>query len=232
MNMLSKNMFKRKAVIASLALVTILSACGRKEYTDKNKYIVEVIGSDIDYSKLKLVAKQNGVEDSGLYQWKNHVVLYSRINTPDSFTKALQKEFPDAGIKIYNKPFYNFTKSELCTDNVTAKEWEHILLTANLVEDKQMQQEYLQYHKTQFSDWPEIAEGFCNADFQQLLVYKNERQLMLVISIPADKTLDELNPKTTENNPRMDEWNQIMGKYQEGIKGTKPGEKWVFLSKI
>jgi hypothetical protein len=55
---------------------------------------------------------------------------------------------------------------------------------------------------------------------------------MLVISIPADKTLDELNPKTVENNPRMDEWNQIMGKYQEGIEETEPDEKWVFLSEV
>jgi hypothetical protein len=29
----------------------------------------------------------------------------------------------------------------------------------------------------------------------------------------------------------MDEWNQIMDKYQEGIEGTDPDEKWVFLYK-
>jgi hypothetical protein len=95
-----------------------------------------------------------------------------------------------------------------------------------------MQQEYLDYHNTQFTEWPEISQGFCNAEFQQLLLYRNGKQLMLIISIPADKTLDELNPKTTENNPRMNEWNQIMGKYQEGIEGTEPGEKWIFLNKL
>jgi hypothetical protein len=55
---------------------------------------------------------------------------------------------------------------------------------------------------------------------------------MLVISIPKGKTLEELNPKTTENNPRMDEWNSIMKKYQEGIEGTAPGEVWVFLKPL
>ena len=55
---------------------------------------------------------------------------------------------------------------------------------------------------------------------------------MLVISIPKGKTLDELNPKTVANNTKMVEWNKIMGKYQEGIPGTKKGESWVFLEKI
>jgi hypothetical protein len=30
----------------------------------------------------------------------------------------------------------------------------------------------------------------------------------------------------------MDEWNKIMKKYQEGIKGTKPSETWVFLKQM
>jgi hypothetical protein len=77
-----------------------------------------------------------------------------------------------------------------------------------------------------------VSQEFCNADFQRLLVYKNGRQLMLVISIPKGKTLDELNPKTIENNPRVVEWNKIMSKYQEGIEGTKPGETWVFFEQV
>lgn len=55
---------------------------------------------------------------------------------------------------------------------------------------------------------------------------------MLIISIPKGESLDRLNPKTTENNPRVDDWNRIMKKYQEGIPGTRPGEIWVFLSPV
>ena len=55
---------------------------------------------------------------------------------------------------------------------------------------------------------------------------------MLVISIPHGENLDHLNPKTTENNPRVDEWNRLMQQYQEGISGTDPGEVWVFLKPV
>jgi hypothetical protein len=77
-----------------------------------------------------------------------------------------------------------------------------------------------------------VEKGFCNADFQQVLVFRNCRQLMLVISIPKGKTLDELNPKTTENNPRVNEWNKIMAKYQEGIENTAKGTSWVMFSAL
>jgi hypothetical protein len=55
---------------------------------------------------------------------------------------------------------------------------------------------------------------------------------MLVISIPKGKTLDELNPKTTENNPRVNDWNTIMANYQEGIEDAPKGTVWVMFSEL
>lgn len=226
---------KSYKVISMFFIITTLVftlSCNRTSAQVENKYVVEIIGSGLDIDKIESIARYNGVSDTRFYKWKNHVVLYSFVEQINSFTEQLKTDFPGLQIKVYDKPFYNFSKADRCADTALAKDWQHILLTANLVEDEEMQHEYLDYHKTQFTEWPEVAEGFCNASFQQLLVYKNGRQLMLVISIPADKTLDELNPKTTENNPRVDDWNLIMGKYQEGIDGTGPDEKWVFLEKI
>jgi hypothetical protein len=79
-----------------------------------------------------------------------------------------------------------------------AAQWDNIILTANLVADPKLQQEYLNYHATQFQKWPEVSNGFCNAQFQQLLVFKSGRQLMLIISIPKGESLDKLNPLTSK----------------------------------
>lgn len=210
-------------------IVVFFPACINNKVHSNTKYIIEFIGTGIDVSKIKLVANARGIADTRLYQWKNHLVLYSQINKVEDFVKDIVKTFPGLKIKIYDKPVYNFSKAERCKNTDLALELKHNILTANLVSDEKLQQEYLEYHRTQFEAWPEVAQGFCNADFQQVLVYKNGRQLMLVISIPAGKTLEELDSKTVENNPRVVEWNQVMGKFQEGIQGTEPGEKWVFL---
>ncbi len=166
-----------------------------------------------------------------VYNWNNHYVSFGIFKDTAAMKSQINFQFPGVTTKIYTDMFYVFDQG-LCKEKNIASKWSNIILTANLAADEKLQNEYLNYHATQFEKWPEVSKGFCKADFQQLLLYRNGRQLMLVISIPKGSSLDELNPKTTENNPRVDEWNALMKKYQEGIEGTKPGEVWVFLKPI
>lgn len=192
---------------------------------------IELVGDathTINGDKLKDLLRQYNIPSNMLYQWKNHWVVFGAVKQPGQLKDAFKQAFPGVAVKTYDQPFYVFDRTQ-CADAVTAPEWDHILLTANLVADEQLQQEYMELHAAQRQQWPEVGKGFCNAQFQQLLVFRNGRQLMLVISIPKGESLDRLNPKTTENNPRADEWNALMKKYQEGIEGTAKGETWVFL---
>ncbi len=188
-----------------------------------------VLENEATADSLKEFLKEIPME---LYGWKNHLVLFGDLADTAGVGRVMAQSGLSVKTKQYIQPLYIYDKSSNCSDTSLQKPWKNYLLTANLVEDTILQKEYVAYHNTQFEEWPEVAEGFCNADFLQLLVYRNGRQLLLVISIPADKTLDELNPKTVENNPRMDEWNQIMANYQEGIEGTSAGEVWVFLEPV
>lgn len=193
---------------------------------------IEFVTADFDMNKALSIAKLNGVINPEFYQWKNHIVLYAPMNHIANLKSEFTKAFPSIITVIYDQPLYNFNRKEHCKNSNSAADWEHIIFTANLVDNPKMQQEYVDYHKTQFEKWPEVANGFCNAGFQQLQVFKNKRQLLLVISIPKGSSLDELNPKTTENNPRVDDWNALMKNYQTGIEGTIPGEVWVELKKM
>jgi len=175
-------------------------------------------------------AKENNLLPGSIYKWNNRLVIYTSSLKVESLKQTL-KRLNATEIKLYDNLFYDFNRENNCGEKPVG-EWDNIILSANLVKDEKLQKEYLDYHKTQFEKWPEISKGFCNAEFQRLAIFKNDRQLMLIISIPKGKNLDELNPKTTENNPKVDEWNAIMKKYQEGIEGTKPDEVWVFFKPI
>ncbi|MBC6109244.1 L-rhamnose mutarotase [Pedobacter sp. CCM 8938] len=179
---------------------------------------------------LETFAKENNLLPSSIYKWNNRLVIYTSNLKVESLQQTL-KRLDASEIKLYDNLFYEFNREKNCGDKPVA-EWDNIILSANLVNDEKMQKEYLDYHKTQFEKWPEISKGFCNAEFQRLAIFKKDRQLMLIISIPKGKKLDDLNPKTTLNNPKVDEWNAIMKKYQEGIEGTKPDEVWVFFKPI
>jgi hypothetical protein len=188
-------------------------------------------GTKPDGGILKAFCSQKNIPASSIYTWGNRAVIYTYQQHPLVLQKELALKFKEAEVKLYDNLIYDFNRKKNC-DLPFAKEWDHIILSANLVSDTALQNEYLAHHATQFEKWPELSKGFCNAEFQQLVIYKNGRQLMLIISIPKGKSLDELNPKTTENNPRVNDWNALMKKYQEGIEGTKPDEVWVFFEKI
>jgi hypothetical protein len=196
--------------------------------------VAEIIGpgkAPVSASNLVALCQKYKVPPSGIYTWQNHLVAYGSATNIQALQKNLAAIYAGNEVKFYATPFYKFDR-HYCSDKTTAKQWDNIILTANLVKDPAKQQQYLNYHATQFQKWPEVAQGFCNASFQQLLVFRQGRQLMLIISIPHGASLDKLNPKTTLNNPRMDEWNALMKQYQEGIEGTEPGETWVFLKPV
>lgn len=201
----------------------------------EHQEVIELVvkdGQTLDVGKLKQLLAKNNMDSNAIYQWKNHIVVFDKVQDIGVMQGRFQNNFPEAEVRVYHDMFYEYRKYKYCADKTEAKEWDHIILTANLVADEKLQKEYLAYHATQFEKWPEVSKGFCNADFQQLLLFRNGRQLMLVISIPKGQSLDALNPRTTANNPRVDEWNKIMKKYQEGIPGTKPGETWMFLAPL
>jgi hypothetical protein len=196
--------------------------------------IIEIITHDsasFDPHALYDMGKSVLGDITDIRRWKNHISIYLNIPNPEEILMEVKKEYPQDSVKYYDKPFYTFNRKN-CADTINSEKWDNIVMTASLVNDPKLQQEYLNYHAMQFKNWPQVARGFCNADFQQVLVFKNGRQLMLVISIPKGESLDKLNPKTTANNPRVIEWNRLMAKYQQGISGTKPGEVWVVLKPI
>lgn len=212
-------------------LLSVTTACSHQKV--QSPAVLEII--DVDYrfsSKILLdFSKENNIDDSSIYDWQNHWLIYGNLDKVEEIKAKLEDHFPRLITKLYDRPFYNFNRQKQ-TNEKPAEKWDNIIMTTNLVEDTLKQKEYIEYHRTQFEKWPEISKGFCNANFQQVLVFRNGRQLMLIISIPEGESLDKLNPKTTENNPKVVQWNSIMSNYQVGIDDAPKGTTWVKFEKL
>ena len=214
----------KKYVLTFIIGLSVFVSCTNTEQTTIAS-IIEIVGDNtISLQKVEALDLQ-----AVLFRWNHHLVVYGVFPDAAKVQKQIAAAYPEAAVRLYERPFYVFDRSK-CGNPAQAERWTQVVMTANLVADTTLQREYMDYHARQEELFPEVAQGFCRADFQQLLVFRNGRQLMLVISIPEGENLDDLNPKTTENNPRVDEWNTIMSKYQEGIEGTAPGETWVVLN--
>ena len=219
-----------------LLFLLALNVCqGGSIQTENDHCLVQIIVKDsfsleeVEIYKLAGIAHAERVP---VYRWKNYYVFYGEKEDIEQIYRVCLQRYPQYDIQKLDNPFYAFDRSHCGEHGGALAETDHILLSANLVEDKQLQQEYLAYHAHQFEQWPEVSQGFCKAQFQQVLVYKNGRQLLLVINIPKSADFEKLNAKTVENNPRVTEWNKLMAHYQEGLPETNKGETWVFFEKI
>ncbi|ADY52737.1 hypothetical protein Pedsa_2185 [Pseudopedobacter saltans DSM 12145] len=230
------NMLLVFSKICLFALFLVFTACQPKQKEKTHKQfepvLWEILSRDTTQrftdSLQNWASAQADLKDAVIKRWKDHYIVFAQSNDSLVVKTSLTASFKSNAIKFYNQPYYHFERSH-CADTSTVKEFEYYILTANLVADTTLQKEYMKYHKTQYQEWPEIAQGFCNASFQHLIMFRNGKQLMLIIAIPKGKTLDELNPLTEKDNPKVKEWNAIMAKYQEGIPGTQKDETWVFF---
>ncbi len=214
-------------------LIFLFITTGCSNHHALSTSVIEIVDYDYRFSTQTLLnfTKENNIDKSLIYQWQNHWVIYCSTRDAGDIKVKLENKYPKLTIRLYENPFYNFNRQKYSHEKPAAL-WDNIIMTSNMVADSNKQNEYLQYHRTQFEKWPEISKGFSNASFQQVLVFRHGRQLMLIISIPKGESLDKLNPKTTENNPRVVEWNSIMSNYQVGIDDAPKGVTWVRFDQL
>lgn len=176
-------------------------------------------------------AKAQGIEDPEIYEWGNYYLLVTNDELGKKVNSALMASHPQLQVDLFNDLFYAFEREKYGEAQSNDGELDYVLLTAQLKEDKALQEEYFRLHDAQVEEWPEVIQGFYNAGFEEVLVYRKGRQLLLYISYPKGQNFAEIDKLTTKDNPRVEEWNKIMSTYQEGIKGTDKGEVWIFYKK-
>lgn len=191
--------------------------------------LIEIADSErrVSAEDLLKLCSVSPIGEHRIYHNETGWVIYCEGDNCGEIIQSLCTQWPGIRITCYRDPFYQFQRSAHCgeTEGVPGN-WDHVIMRANLVEDEKMQEEYMIYHQNQFDEWPEVSQGFCHAGFQRLLLFRSGRQLMLLISIPQGADFEQMNAKTVENNPRMNEWNNIMVQYQEGMENAPQGVVW------
>jgi len=101
-------------------------------------------------------------------------------------------------------------------------------LALDLKDDPKLISEYEDYHK---NIWPEIEKSIKESGIEKMEIYRTGNRLMMIIET-IDSFSFQSKAEADNNNPKVQEWEKLMWKYQQGIPHTKPGEKWVLMEKI
>jgi L-rhamnose mutarotase len=101
-------------------------------------------------------------------------------------------------------------------------------LALDLKDDAALINEYEEYHR---KVWPEILKSIKDAGIQQMEIYRINNRLFMIMETNDDFTFEE-KAKMDEANEKVQQWEELMWKYQQAMPGSKPGEKWRLMERI
>ncbi|RFZ95550.1 L-rhamnose mutarotase [Mucilaginibacter conchicola] len=101
-------------------------------------------------------------------------------------------------------------------------------LALDLKDDPQLIAEYEEYHK---AIWPEIHASIIDIGITNMEIYRYGNRLVLLVEANDDFTF-EAKAVADAANPKVQEWEMLMWKYQQALPGTPAGAKWMLMDKI
>lgn len=98
----------------------------------------------------------------------------------------------------------------------------------DLINDEKLVAEYEAYHRRV---WPEIIQSILGSGIIQMEIYRTGNRLFMIMDTEDGFSFDK-KAAMDAANPKVQQWEQLMWKYQAGLPWAKKGEKWVLMDKI
>lgn len=101
-------------------------------------------------------------------------------------------------------------------------------LALDLKDDAALIAEYEAHHK---NVRPEIIKSIKDSGIEVLDIYRTGNRLFMIIEAGDDFSFEKKNAADA-SDPKVQEWEQLMWKFQQAMPWAKPGEKWILMDQI
>jgi len=101
-------------------------------------------------------------------------------------------------------------------------------LALDLKDDPALIAEYEDYHR---KVWPEIEKSIKDSGVESMEIYRTGNRLFMIMETKDDFSFENKS-NADAINIKVQEWEQLMWKYQQALPHAKPGEKWILMNKI
>ena len=101
-------------------------------------------------------------------------------------------------------------------------------LALDLKDDPDLIADYERHHE---SVWPEITRSIRGAGIEDMEIYRVGNRLCMVMEVSEEFSF-EAKAAADRADPRVQEWEALMWKYQQPLPMARPGEKWLLMERI
>ena len=103
-------------------------------------------------------------------------------------------------------------------------------LALDLVDDPSLIAEYQHWHKSE-NGWPEVKKSIQDSGIVDMQIYQVGNRLFMIMET-EDSFSFERKAQLDAANPKVQEWEQLMWKFQQPLPWAGKGEKWMLMDKI
>jgi L-rhamnose mutarotase len=101
-------------------------------------------------------------------------------------------------------------------------------LTLDLKDDPELIAEYKRYHE---KIWPEITRSIQDSGIEDMEIYLLGTRMFMIMEV-GDNFSFEAKGEADRLNPKVQEWEKLMWKFQRPLPQAKPGEKWLLMERV
>ena len=101
-------------------------------------------------------------------------------------------------------------------------------LALDLKNDPALIAEYEQWHR---KVCPENEKNILDSGVINLEIYRVSNRMFMILEVDESFTF-ERKAAMDAANPKVQEWEALMWKFQQALPGSKPGEKWLLMDSI
>ncbi len=102
-------------------------------------------------------------------------------------------------------------------------------LAVDLVDDPSLIAEYEYWHSAA-NGWPEIKKSILDAGVINMEIYRIGNHMFMIMEVDEGFSF-ERKAAMDASNPKVQEWEQLMWKFQQSMPFAQQGEKWMLLKK-
>jgi L-rhamnose mutarotase len=103
-------------------------------------------------------------------------------------------------------------------------------LAVDLLDNPELIAEYESWHKKE-NAWPAIIKSITDSGIHNMEIYRTGNRLFMIMETD-DSFSFERKAAMDDSNQKVQEWEQLMWKFQQPLPWAKEGEKWVLMNKI
>jgi L-rhamnose mutarotase len=101
-------------------------------------------------------------------------------------------------------------------------------LALDLKNDDALIAEYEHYHE---NVWPEIISSIKNSGIEAMNIYRTGNRLFMIMDVNDEFSFEKKSAADSANE-KVQEWEELMWKFQQPLPWAKENEKWVLMEEI